>query len=343
MTSENHFLTFHIENFKRFDEFTLENLGQFNVIVGDNNVGKSSVLEALMFEKDYEKFLNNLGLILYNFKHFDGLKDWFMLQYFKTNAKKNSDTINFTLKLANLSEIKVDLVLFANTKIHRWRQYYGNATNFFANPLTGNNNFANHNQINFGEVPYIPFQLSYTHEITDFYSKNIQPRNSRKEQFLKDLQTIIPDISNLEINTVVANQPVILISRKSADSNLPLGTYGDGVIKLFRILIEMQIHAGKRLMIDEIDTGIHFSRMKIFWKTVILSARNNNVQLFATTHSDECLKCYKEALEELGEDYQKDARMIHMEETDPETQQVKAYTYKYNEFGHSIEIGNELR
>lgn len=342
MTSENHFLTFHIENFKRFDEFTLENLGQFNVIVGDNNVGKSSVLEALMFERNSRKFMSSLGTVLYSLKHFDNLIDWFGLQYFRRGGKADANTINFDVQFGDNNTFSASLSIENNGRGHKWVEYSRDKQESSRRVERHSGN-SNAEAVSNNEVPYIPFQLSYTHQITDFYSKNIQPLNSRKEQFIRDLQAIIPDIANLEINTVIASTPIILVSRKGIDTNLPLGTYGDGVIKLFRILIEMQIHAGKRLMIDEIDTGIHFSRMKIFWKTVILSARNNNVQLFATTHSDECLKCYKEALEELGEDYQKDARMIHMEETDPETQQVKAYTYKYNEFGHSIEIGNELR
>jgi AAA15 family ATPase/GTPase len=83
--------------------------------------------------------------------------------------------------------------------------------------------------------------------------------------------------------------------------------------------------------------------MKLFWKTVILSARANDVQLFATTHSDECIKCFKEALEETADDIKNDSRIIHLEETDPTTQQVKAFTFKFNEFENAVKNGNELR
>ena len=38
-----------IENFKCFEHLELSDLGQFNLITGKNNVGKSSLLEALLF------------------------------------------------------------------------------------------------------------------------------------------------------------------------------------------------------------------------------------------------------------------------------------------------------
>jgi AAA15 family ATPase/GTPase len=343
MANNNHFLKFRVENFKRFDEFELDNLGQFNLIVGDNNVGKSSVLEALMFDREYETFLEYLYYVLCNLRHFDGLNEWFMIQYLKSLPKKNPDKIKFEAFYDDNTSLKSSLV-FRKDGQHHWEQK-GRLPDFPEREemVSARQSINSIYEGRTTDTPYVPFQLGYSHQITDFYSKNIQSFKNRKEQFLKDLQTILSDIINLEISTTVADKPVILVSRKSLDANLPLGTYGDGVIKLFRILIEMQIHAGKRLMIDEIDTGIHFSRMKLFWKTVILSARANDVQLFATTHSDECITCFTEALEETTDDIKNDSRIIHLEETDPTTQQVKAFTFKFNEFENAVKNGNELR
>ena len=54
-----HLTYFKVENFKRFEAFEMNNLGQFNLIVGDNNVGKTSVLEALLIEGDgYNSVIN---------------------------------------------------------------------------------------------------------------------------------------------------------------------------------------------------------------------------------------------------------------------------------------------
>jgi AAA15 family ATPase/GTPase len=47
-------------------------------------------------------------------------------------------------------------------------------------------------------------------------------------------------------------------------------------------------------MIDEIDTDIHYSRMKNFLKTIFQVAEKNDVQLFMTTHSLECQEAFAE-------------------------------------------------
>ena len=50
-----------ISNFRQFDNLSLDNLGRFNLIVGDNNVGKTSLLEALLFVNNEELFYKNLA------------------------------------------------------------------------------------------------------------------------------------------------------------------------------------------------------------------------------------------------------------------------------------------
>ncbi|MBK6996615.1 MAG: AAA family ATPase [Lewinellaceae bacterium] len=63
--SKEHLTYFKVENFKRFDSLELTDIGQFNLVVGDNNVGKTSVLEALLFDTDRKKCISNLHKILF--------------------------------------------------------------------------------------------------------------------------------------------------------------------------------------------------------------------------------------------------------------------------------------
>ncbi len=63
--SKEHLTYFKVENFKRFDSLELTDIGQFNLIVGDNNVGKTSLLEALTCEfrrnRDHVQLPQNIG------------------------------------------------------------------------------------------------------------------------------------------------------------------------------------------------------------------------------------------------------------------------------------------
>ena len=56
----NHLKYLKIENFKKFDFLEVKDIGQFNLIVGDNNVGKTCLLEALLFDDNFIKWIHNL-------------------------------------------------------------------------------------------------------------------------------------------------------------------------------------------------------------------------------------------------------------------------------------------
>jgi AAA15 family ATPase/GTPase len=56
MAREKHIVDLTIGNFKRFSDFEVKNLGQFNLIVGDNNTGKTSFLEALLLGENENIF-----------------------------------------------------------------------------------------------------------------------------------------------------------------------------------------------------------------------------------------------------------------------------------------------
>src|SRR5438309_1271797 len=105
MADVEHFIKFRVENFKRFEVLEMENLGQFNIIVGDNNVGKTSVLEALMVEENWENFYQNLNIALTQYKNFGNLKESFLLQYFNKYAKKQPPA---TLKFVFTVQDKIE-------------------------------------------------------------------------------------------------------------------------------------------------------------------------------------------------------------------------------------------
>ena len=141
------------------------------------------------------------------------------------------------------------------------------------------------------------------------------------------VSTSVPGITSLELRI------------KNLDSSIPLSMFGEGSVKLFRILVQLKMAKDRYLLIDEIGSGVHYSRLKQFWRIILESAKANNVQLFATTHSLECMKYFKEALEEV--EMQKDARYFVLEKVKDEN--IKAFTYNFEQFASNLELGNEIR
>ena len=335
-----HLTYFKVENFKRFESFEMKDLGQFNLIVGDNNVGKTSVLEALLVDEREIFLLNSLARALefrkikspYKIEDLDLFVNKLKSLYSGGEFSINYEWINKSLEPTKLSLIfSVNNLILEIKKEGLIRGSNGNR---------GNYNFSE----NIGKfnIPFnfIPFHKGHDTDLLIFY-KTLQKSSDKKAKFINSLRLIIPDIFNIE-PSVDENVPGLLVFQNNNEAVIPLALFGDGALKLFRLLAEIIINYGNRLMIDEVDTGIYYKRFKEFWKAILLTAKENDVQLFMTTHNEECIKYFKEVLEEELPELQKDVRNITLVENS-ENKKVTAHTFDYDQFEHAINVGNEIR
>ena len=342
-----HLTSFKVENFKRFNTLEVEDIKQFNLIVGDNNVGKTSFLESLLLSEDIKETLCNLLLALgwRNFQ-FKNVKVNVLESYFN----KQDAEIRYTLKYINQTR-KINISVVETTKLTKEEQDELNLKNIGKTPfpysfiLTHENSTIK--EIEFSDeennskvyAPFIKYNFAYGVDLLEFYSTIIQQSKTVKQELINNLSLLIPNIENIEISAGDSITPRFIVTLKNIDKPQYINQFGDGSIKFLRYLLEISFTNGKRLMIDEIDTGIHYSRMKDFWKILLRVAKNNDVQIFATTHSKECIQYYKEALNELK--YEENSRIIKLKEHNDKS--VKAYTYSFNEFEHSLDFENEIR
>ena len=86
-----------------------------------------------------------------------------------------------------------------------------------------------------------------------------------------------------------------IIKLKSYDRPLPLRSLGDGVLRLFGVALALANSRDGFLLIDEAENGIHHSVQRDYWRMVLQTAHQNNVQVFATTHSWDCVRCFAQA------------------------------------------------
>jgi AAA15 family ATPase/GTPase len=64
---------------------------------------------------------------------------------------------------------------------------------------------------------------------------------------------------------------------------------GDGIRRILSILTVISNMQGGVLLIDEIENGLHYSTLQILWKAILKALDVCQAQLFATTHSNECI------------------------------------------------------
>lgn len=334
-----HLTGFKVENFKRFDSFEMTDLGQFNLILGDNNVGKTSVLEALLASQNFDSALNSLvGALTFknikrNLQYLDLL---FFLNGDQETKKEASVSFVFSYSLYDYT------FRLSFNKLKEQLTIEGFDFSDGPNPSRVAKFYDNVHFSSSFRSPYIPFYKGHDEDLTNFYSQ-LQKNRSLKKAFIAALQKIAGSIEDIELSSPYPAQPAhLIVYQKGIDQAIPLAFFGDGTIKTFRFLAETVLSRGECLMIDEIDTGIHFSRLKEFWKVILRTAIDNDVQLFMTTHSEECIRFFKEVLDEELSEYKDRARAIALVENRG-TKRVTAHTYSFEQFEHAINVGNEIR
>jgi len=82
----------------------------------------------------------------------------------------------------------------------------------------------------------------------------------------------------------------ILVGHRNVKTRFPVGSYGDGMRRLLAISLALVSTKDGCLLIDEIDTGLHWTVMEDMWRLVVEAAQHSNVQVFATTHSLDCVR-----------------------------------------------------
>jgi AAA15 family ATPase/GTPase len=91
------------------------------------------------------------------------------------------------------------------------------------------------------------------------------------------------------------------------------------------------------LVIDEAENGIHHSMQRPLWKMVLQTALKNNVQVFAATHSWDCVRGFAKAMLELED---ADGVLIRLERHGDNTRAVE---YSEDELRVAAEQGIEVR
>lgn len=341
-----HLTYFRVENFKKFDSLEVENIGQFNLIVGDNNVGKTCLLEALLFDRDEKKISYNLNQILKLRGLIRDEKDEKRLIelyedrsnniYRRRLAKDVERGILYYYKfLENDRKLKLKLSNIDSFNFSIFDEEVNDIIEISFKQVDELNNSGNLKNIN---IPFISFNLIFSEDIVEMY--NSLKTKSDKQLLIQALQTIECGVIDIELRQDFEDLDfVFLISLDNKEEFVPINYFGDGFRRLFYIVLKILSLKGRRIMIDEIDSGVHYSKQKDFLKNIIEICKMLDIQLFATTHSEECIRKVVNASRELN--LQNLVRLIKLKEM--KDGQVKAITYPFKEYEYLVQSETEVR
>ncbi|MFY8092959.1 MAG: AAA family ATPase [Niveispirillum sp.] len=162
------------------------------------------------------------------------------------------------------------------------------------------------NEVDTSPIPCVyldPFSSRSTSQLGALWDA-ISLTDAEKD-IVKALQVISPDIQAVSMigSDERSARPRTAIARSARfPSPLPLRSFGDGVNRLFGIILSLCNARNGVLLVDEIENGLHYSVQTEMWRTIFALAKHMNVQVFATSHSWDCVHAFQQAASESPED-----------------------------------------
>ena len=108
-------------------------------------------------------------------------------------------------------------------------------------------------------------------------------------------------------------------------------------MRLFSVALALANSRDGFLVIDEAENGLHYAVQRDFWKMVLRTAHENNVQVFATTHSWDCVAGFAQAATDVEE---VEGVLIRLER---DGDQIRSIEYSESNLEAAAEYGIEVR
>jgi AAA15 family ATPase/GTPase len=157
----------------------------------------------------------------------------------------------------------------------------------------------------------------------------------KQEKILDILKIIEPKLKGL--SSITKGNISLIHGDIGLNKKLPIAYLGDGVSRLLSITLAIATSKNGLVMIDECENGIHYSVMSKVWKGIGLAAQEFNCQVIGTTHSYECLHS---AYEGFTGGMEEDFSYIRIDKDDEKT---IAKTFDYHLLEAAFDANMEVR
>lgn len=319
--------TLQLEKFRGFETYALTDLTRVNLLVGKNNCGKTSILEAIHFlvsggdpfvltgTANRRGEVSDTGATARGWRpdvsHFffghrlepgaafrllgDGYApvsvevrlaeaaDDYGSQYGDDDSER---AFPLVLRLERNAQTSV-LPLRENGSLVESRIRFRSPRRTLAGPLPRR-----------PEDLIPPFEFVTPDSLDPDRMRTIWDRvltEDRESEVIEAMKLLGSDLKSIRFLTSDASRARsdragVLLGFEGGGPRVPLGSYGDGMRRLLALALAFVQTAGGVLLVDEIDTGLHWTVMEDMWRLVVDTARKSSVQVFATTHSYDCIR-----------------------------------------------------
>ncbi|OAD20145.1 hypothetical protein THIOM_004170 [Candidatus Thiomargarita nelsonii] len=129
------------------------------------------------------------------------------------------------------------------------------------------------------------------------------------------------------------NIPMIFFKNE----RIPLKHLGEGMYRVFHIILALVNAKNGFLLIDEFENGLHYTVQPKVWELIFKLAKELNVQVFATTHSKDCVEGFHAVWES-----QEDEGTLHRLDNDPD-EGVIVMPYNCELVAYALDRSGEIR
>ena len=315
-----------IEQFRGIQKLYIPHLNHINLVVGDNNCGKTSFLEALLLLRDPFDFTNTLriarmrdtlttygGISVYEglltlFPHnFSSQEEMRMIAL---TACCNGRDISYSLQ-GKLQTIMLDpeeqpkLFRYSTRTFYQAKDAIPSECQAFLGELRVNTgdyqeeqavSFHEYSTVSGRDIPNnrflnIVYLSPFDHLQGRLFSR-ILTNESYKNLCVAILRLFDPGITDLLLlKNEATNRSVECVKHKNLGI-MPLSTYGDGIKKVLSIASGIAKAVNGILLIDEVETAIHSRYYEDVFRFIISACQKFDVQVFITSHSLEAIDSF---------------------------------------------------
>lgn len=120
---------------------------------------------------------------------------------------------------------------------------------------------------------------------------------TEKEQYVIDaLKIIEPFVERVAFIEEGTRNRSAVIKLSNNNNVFPLRSMGDGINRILTIILALVNSDNGFLLIDEFENGLHHSVQEKLWEIIFNLANKLNVQVFVTTHSEDCISGFENIL-----------------------------------------------
>jgi energy-coupling factor transporter ATP-binding protein EcfA2 len=352
------FRSVRIQNFRQFKDLKLENLGRINLITGQNNTGKTSLLEALFLAvtpTNPESVvtigqLRGVSRLAVNGTHAWGFifRDGDPVRQISISSDRDG-AVHEQLDIGLTSSLEAPAadtngsvepagISTTDPAIPALEFTYavteeGTRSEGVSQIVVSERGRTTRRAKGFAPRPFYFLAHGPTDAESDAerFSRIVEAR--RKSEILDAMRTVEPRLADL---LVLALRPSTVAADLGAGAIVPVSYMGQGFERLLTLMLALLSSAGGTLIVDEVEDGLHHSVMEAVWKAIIAAAHKHDVQVFATTHSLEAI----EAAVEGSKDYKGSLAFYRLERRNGD---IGVIMGEDSRLRSAIAVGFELR